>query len=173
MGLDTEDYDEALRNKAEIVCGHEGCYWTISADAKRANSEWENHLFQAHPIEWPQGFHGYSENHGWGLLSRAEQRQYIDEWLNRKAQRVMPLFNVTWYRASGKYYTSGTARSSARVGDDQFKQDLVDTQTGMREGWQNHGYFVVTSALSDDFEGFVEHLWMPDSFKDFTKKENN
>lgn len=76
--------------------------------------------------------------------------------------------NLTFFKKSGKYYTSGKAIVNHYLFEDEYKQDIVNTQTAMREGWQG-GYFVVISADAD-VDGFHEALFMPGDFEGIKKQ---
>lgn len=68
---------------------------------------------------------------------------------------------VTFYKKSGKYYTRGTAVVDHFLFEDEYKQDIVNTQNAMREGWQGNYFLVVTA---NDTEGFHEALFKPEDF---------
>ena len=76
--------------------------------------------------------------------------------------------NLTFYKLSGKYYTSGTAVVNHHLFEDEYKQDIVNTQNGMRDGWPGN-YFVVVSS-DDNVTGFQEALFLPDDFANIRKE---
>jgi hypothetical protein len=76
--------------------------------------------------------------------------------------------NLTFFKESGKYYTSGKAYVSHWQFEEEYKQDIVNTQNAMMEGWQGN-YFLVTSS-DDDAEGFHEGLYKPSEFIGFNRK---
>ena len=44
---------------------------------------------------------------------------------------------VTWYRDTGKYYSSGEVQiDESYIWSDDFKQKIVDRQDVLRDGWQ-------------------------------------
>ena len=51
-----------------------------AADRYFANEERQR---EAEP-EWPEGFDGLRENHGWGLLTRAEKQGIIERWIENQ-----------------------------------------------------------------------------------------
>ena len=73
------------------------------------------------------------------------------------------MIDVTFYKSTGKYYASGTAVVNHFLFEDGFKQDIVNTQTELADGWQNDDFYVVTSA-PEHVNGFFEKLWMPGTF---------
>lgn len=75
--------------------------------------------------------------------------------------------NITFYKESGKYYTSGVATVNHFQFEEGYKQDIVNTQNAMRDGWQGHYYVVVSS--DDDAVGFHEALFFPDEFRNIRK----
>jgi len=75
---------------------------------------------------------------------------------------------LTFYKKSGKYYTSGEAIVNHFQFEDEYKQDIVNTQNAMRDGWQGN-YFVVTSS-DDHAVGFHEALYLPNEFKGLRKR---
>lgn len=76
--------------------------------------------------------------------------------------------NLTFFKESGKYYTGGKAVVNHFLFEDEYKQDIVNTQTGMRDGWQGNYYVVVSS--DDDAVGFHEALFTPDKFAGIAKQ---
>lgn len=80
---------------------------------------------------------------------------------------VNQVVNLTFYKESGKYYTSGKAIVNHYLFDQEYKQDIVNTQDALRDGWQGN-YFVVVS--SDDIaDGFHEALFRTSEFIGVTK----
>lgn len=76
---------------------------------------------------------------------------------------------VTFYKASGKWY--GEASAAVRhylFEEEAFKQDIVDTQSGLIDGWQNNGFFVTVENTSDD-DHFAHHLFGPEAFAGIVK----
>ncbi|RHW37301.1 hypothetical protein D1B31_16170 [Neobacillus notoginsengisoli] len=73
--------------------------------------------------------------------------------------------SVTFYKESGKYYSSGTAVVNHFMFEDGYKQDIVNTQDCLRDGWQEHSDFYVVTSASDDVDGFHEALYKPGAFK--------
>lgn len=76
--------------------------------------------------------------------------------------------NLTFFKKSGKFYTNGKAIVNHFMFDDEYKQDIVNTQNGMMDGWQG-GYYLVTSS-DDDAVGFHEALYTPEEFMGIYKK---
>lgn len=76
---------------------------------------------------------------------------------------------VTFYKLSGKFYSSGKAFVSHYLFEDDYKQDIVNTQDALREGWEGE-FFVVTSS-NDDADGFHEALFTPCEFDGMRKDD--
>lgn len=79
--------------------------------------------------------------------------------LNKPVNQIV---NVTFYKLSGKYYTSGTAVVNHFEFEDGYKQDIVNSQNAINEGWQGN-YYVVVNA-DDDAVGFHDRLYKPEDF---------
>jgi hypothetical protein len=79
------------------------------------------------------------------------------------------MIDVTFYKESGKWYAKGYAVVNHYLFDEEFKQDIVNTQTAMREGWQNNEYYVVTSAPKH-VNGFFEALFQPGEFWGYVRE---
>ena len=81
-------------------------------------------------------------------------------------------FKVSWYRETGKWYVD----DEVDVGDvrycfeGDFKQAIVDSQEALTDGWQDHGFYIVTNAREEDLNNplihgfFYERLFFPNSF---------
>ena len=81
------------------------------------------------------------------------------------------LINVNFYKTNGKWYTRTQAVVNHFLFEDGFEQDIVDTQNGLVDGWQNHNnYYVVTSA-PEHVNGFFEALFHPGEFRGYKRKE--
>lgn len=80
------------------------------------------------------------------------------------------VIHVTFYKSSGKYYSSGTAIVNHFLFQDEYKQDIVNTQDCLADGWQDHSDFYVTTSAPDDAEGFYEALYQPGAFKGIKKE---
>lgn len=70
---------------------------------------------------------------------------------------------------SGKWYTSGKAEVSHHLFEDEFLQDIVDTQDAMQDGWQGR-YTVVVRNMDDD-DPFSCKLFLPSRFANVQKTE--
>jgi hypothetical protein len=75
--------------------------------------------------------------------------------------------NITFYKTTGKYYSSGTAVVNHFLFEDEYKQDIVNTQNVMMDGWQGNHYVVVSS--DDKADGFHEALFFPKEFSGIKK----
>lgn len=78
------------------------------------------------------------------------------------------LIRLNFYNKHGKWKYSGKALVNHYLFEDGFKQDIVDTQTAIVDGWQGE-YFVQTSC-PEEVNGFFEALFLPSSFNDIERK---
>jgi hypothetical protein len=78
------------------------------------------------------------------------------------------MIDVAFYKSSGKWYASGKAVVNHFIFEDGFKQDIVNTQTELVDGWQEDEFYVVTSA-PEHVNGFFEVLWKPGEFSGIKK----
>lgn len=82
------------------------------------------------------------------------------------------LVDVTFYKPTGKYYTSCRIELPLYLSSEGYKQAIVDKQTCLEDGWQNSdsAWMVSTSAKHNaDYKGFHEHVWLPFAFKGIEK----
>lgn len=77
---------------------------------------------------------------------------------------------LTFYKGTGKYYTEGTATTTHYPFDPAFKQDIVNTQNALSEGWQDE-FFVTTDNVRDE-DPFACSLYPVGTFADFKKEKN-
>lgn len=81
---------------------------------------------------------------------------------------------LLFYKASGKFYTTSEATVKHWLYEDGYKQDIVNTQTALVNGWQNGSLYVqVTehpSYAGKDINTFDEHLFMIGAFKGLVKE---
>jgi len=91
---------------------------------------------------------------------------------------------VTWYRDTGKYYSSGEVEiDCAQIWEDDLKQQIIDHQEVMRDGWQSSNYFVVTQDIDVELATFEKanpgktafhwHLYLPGAFAKFRRQNSN
>lgn len=78
---------------------------------------------------------------------------------------------IVFYKLSGKWYGSGEAIVNHYMFEDKYKQDIVNTQNVLMDGWQDHENFVVVVSGMEDEEGFNEGLFQPNAFKGIKKHE--
>jgi len=89
---------------------------------------------------------------------------------------------VTWYRDTGKYYSSGEVEiDESYIWEDEFMQKIVDRQQVLRDGWQSgaNNYIVVTQDLDSELAYYEKanpgktqfhwHLFLPGAFNKFRK----
>lgn len=79
------------------------------------------------------------------------------------------LIDITFFKKTGKYYAETRAVVNHFIFEEGFKQDIVNTQDVMREGWQGD-YIVVTSA-PEHVNGFFEGIFFAEEFEGLTYKE--
>lgn len=97
----------------------------------------------------------------------ADSVPFLLKSLDRPRKQMV---NLSFYKTTGKWYTNGTMVTDHFIFEDGFLQDLVNTQTALVKGWNEHGdYYVVTSA-PEEVNGFYNALWMPGRFKDLYKE---
>lgn len=70
---------------------------------------------------------------------------------------------VDFYKKSGKWGYGGVVTVHHYDFDDQFKQDIVDNQSIIRDGWQSDDYIVVTGNINDD-DPFAKRVYPAGSF---------
>ncbi len=81
---------------------------------------------------------------------------------------------VDFYKTDGKWYSGGDIDINLHIWDDDFKQEMVNKQNIMQEGWQDQ-YFIVTSDtaqnhLDPNYRDFYMRHWMPWEFIGYKKK---
>lgn len=79
------------------------------------------------------------------------------------------LVRVNFYKPTGKWYSSCKAVVNHFIFQDGFKQDIVDTQTALGDGWQ--GSFYVQTSCPEEVNGFFECLFHPEEFVGIKKKK--
>jgi len=90
---------------------------------------------------------------------------------------------VTWYRDTGKYYSSGEVEiDESYIWSDDFKQKVIDRQDVMQDGWQRgpNNYFVVIQDIDLELAiyermhpgktTFHWHLFKPGAFREIYKQ---
>ena len=87
------------------------------------------------------------------------------------ARPVNQMIDVDFYKPSGKWYTNCRAVVNHYLFEDEFKQDIVDTQDGMSDGWQDGDYYVVTS-VPEHVNGFFNALFKPGDFAGIKKRND-
>lgn len=91
---------------------------------------------------------------------------------NGKSDRpVNQMIDIAFYKQSGKWYGNGRAVVNHFLFDDEFKQDIVNTQTALMDGWQEHENFYVVTSAPEHVNGFYEALFHPGDFKGLKKEE--
>ena len=80
------------------------------------------------------------------------------------------LIDVKFYKASGKWYTSTQAVVNHLIFEDGFKQDIVDTQCGLVDGWQDDDDYYVVTSVPEHVNGFFEAMFHPGEFRGFKRK---
>lgn len=74
--------------------------------------------------------------------------------------------NVDFYKLSGKWYAGGSVTVHHYDFDDAFKQDIVDNQEILVDGWQRDNFIVVTDNLNED-DPFAKRFYEDGAFSDF------
>lgn len=87
--------------------------------------------------------------------------------------------SLTFYKANGKFYTGGTAVVKHYIFEAGYKQDIVNTQNALLDGWQNSPFYVrVSDAPKFDIvygdlpseDTFDEHLFIIGAFHGLEKE---
>ena len=79
------------------------------------------------------------------------------------------LIDVNFYKISGKWYAGSQAVVNHFLFQDGFKQDIVNTQDCLVDGWQEDAFVVVTSA-PEHVNGFFERIFFPGEFSGYVKE---
>lgn len=87
----------------------------------------------------------------------------------------MSLIDVNFYKKTGKWYESCQINVDHYIFEDEFKQEIVDKQTALIDGWQNNDYYVVISDTYENnkdpnYHGFYNRLFLSNVFKGMIKK---
>lgn len=77
---------------------------------------------------------------------------------------------VDFFRESGKWYSGGEVKVNHLLFEDEFKQDIVDNQEILHDGWQG-SYIVVTDDVEDDGL-FSKAVFLPSQFKYLRKNQS-
>lgn len=80
------------------------------------------------------------------------------------------LIDVTFYKRSGKYYGRSYAIVNHFLFEEEFKQDIVDTQKALMDGWQEGNDFYVVTTAPKHVNGFYESIFMPGAFAGYKKQ---
>lgn len=75
---------------------------------------------------------------------------------------------VTFYKANGKYYMDGFAITSHYYWDSRFKQDIVNSQDCMTDGWQGNFLLVIENTNDDD--PFAQVVHFPEYYTNLKKE---
>lgn len=79
------------------------------------------------------------------------------------------LVRINFYKNSGKWYASCKATVNHFLFEEGFKQDIVNTQGALMDGWQGN-YYVQTSC-PEEVNGFFEAIFHPQEFTGITKEK--
>jgi len=79
---------------------------------------------------------------------------------------------LDFYKPSGKWYGSGTAETTHFLFEDGFKQDIVNTQDALIDGWNSNEYFTVAvrNDPEDESSAFHNCLLSPDKLSGYVKE---
>ena len=78
------------------------------------------------------------------------------------------MIDVTFFKKTGEYYTHAHAIVNHYIFEEGFKQDIVNTQNGMGEGWQ--GKYIVVTTTPEHVNGFFEGLFFAEEFEGIKKE---
>ena len=79
---------------------------------------------------------------------------------------------LNFYKPNGKWYGSGTAETAHFLFEDGFKQDIINTQDALVDGWNSNEYFtvVVRNNPEDESLAFHDCLLTPDKLSGYVKE---
>lgn len=83
------------------------------------------------------------------------------------ANNAKRLIQVDFYKESGKWYSGGEVEVEHELFQDEFRQDIVNNQKILNDGWQGN-FIVVTNNLPDD-NLFAMQLFLPSKFAGISK----
>lgn len=79
---------------------------------------------------------------------------------------------IDFFKPTGKWYSGGTVEltDGTYLWKDDFKQQIVNNQKIMCDGWQEHDWIVVVrdtpaNELNPSYNGFFYHLFLAGAFK--------
>lgn len=75
---------------------------------------------------------------------------------------------VTFYKETGKYYADCLLSSTHYLWEEEFKQDIVNNQNCLKDGWQ--GEFIVTTENENDNDPFCCQMFKSHEFKNIKKE---
>lgn len=86
---------------------------------------------------------------------------------------------IDWFKESGKWGYGGEIeiKDNTYLWSDDFKQQIVNNQDIIQDGWQESDYWhVLTSdthadSLSPNYRGFFKYYFAPGSFKGVKRQE--
>ena len=83
----------------------------------------------------------------------------------------MPIIRVDFYKHSGKWYAGGNVDVGKNcIADIDFKQNLVNNQNILQDGWQRD-FYVVTNDVPNENKFFNKKLFLPEEFIGIRKEE--
>ena len=81
---------------------------------------------------------------------------------------------VTFFAPTGKYKYSAVATVNHFIFEPEFKQDIVNTQDGIHDGWQGQFYVLTDMYDEADYDdphaSFVTRLYHPRDFAGIKKQ---
>jgi hypothetical protein len=82
-------------------------------------------------------------------------------------EKLERYIRVDFYKESGKWYAGGNVLVNHHLFQDGFRQDIVNNQQILFDGWQGN-YIVVTDNLEGD-ELFAKQIFLPSKFNEIYK----
>lgn len=71
--------------------------------------------------------------------------------------------NVDFFKPqSGKWYSGGTVKVDHYLFEKEFKQDIVNNQKVLHDGWQ--GEFVIVTDNNNDDDPFAKRIFRAEEF---------
>lgn len=135
-----------------------------SQRAKEEVVEYTNLIDKLHQTLRARGYEDSTVRDAYQVLSRLR-----DEAVKRITSQMV---SVTFYKSTGKFYAQCEIdMETLYLSQSGYKQEIVNKQTALNDGWQDRDYIVVTSANQDPhYIGFHEQVWTIGSFRGLKKE---
>lgn len=81
---------------------------------------------------------------------------------------------LSFFKTSGKWYADGLAYTKHFLFEDEFMQDIINTQTGLIDGWNEHDEFIVVVNDAKEIDGamgFHKRVIFPNEIRHLRKED--